>query len=164
MLVHEEYGIGRYPASPAGIPVGDCPACEGTLVRAGGAVTCLDCRTSHGLPAGATVLAESCDDCGLPLVRVARGEPFEVCIDRGCEPLLGRVRETFDRAWDCPDCGSDLRVLRRGGLLAGCERFPDCEAGFGIPDGVIEGTCDCGLPVFETGNGRRCLNAACAEG
>ena len=35
---HEEYGSASYPTSPAGVPVGDCPACDGRLVRSDGAV------------------------------------------------------------------------------------------------------------------------------
>ena len=157
---HDRHGAATYPASVAGHPVGDCPACEGALVRADGAVRCLDCGTGHGIPRDATVLAESCS-CGHPRMRVARGREFEVCVDRGCESLDAAVRAAFDREWDCPDCEGDLRVLRRGGLLAGCEHYPDCEVGWGIPAGTVDGTCDCGLPTFETGRGRRCLDTDC---
>lgn len=164
VLVHEEAGSAHYAASTAGIPVGACPDCEDALVRANGGVTCVGCDVRHGLPSGASVLGETCDDCDLPVVRVRRGAAFDVCVDRTCEPLVEAVRERFDREWDCPDCGEDLRVLRRGGLLAGCERYPDCEIGFAIPDGVVAGACDCGLPVFETENGQRCLDAGCERG
>jgi DNA topoisomerase-1 len=154
------YGFGRYPASTAGAPVGDCPDCEAALVHRGGEVRCLGCEERYGLPAGAALDAGTCD-CGLPRMRVERGEPFELCIDRSCESLDVAVRERFDRVWDCPDCGDDLRVLRKGGLLAGCDSYPDCEIGFAFPDGVLAGTCDCGLPAFETASGRRCLDATC---
>jgi len=161
--VHDEHGSARHPVSPAGVPVGDCPACAGALVLASGVVRCLDCGDRYSVPRDAAVLDETCPVCGLPRMRAERGEAFEVCIDRACESLDERVTEAFDREWDCPDCGSDLRVLRRGGLIAGCERYPDCDTGFGIPSGVVDGACDCGLPVFETPTGRRCLDAGCGH-
>jgi DNA topoisomerase-1 len=147
-------------ASAAGVPVGDCPDCGDRLVRARGDVSCPGCGARYGLPAGATVLEETCG-CGCPRLRVARGGEFEVCLDRDCESLDGRVREHFDRAFDCPACGGDLRVLRRGGLIFGCEGYPDCETSFAVPQGVHAGPCECGLPAFETGSGRRCLDSTC---
>jgi DNA topoisomerase-1 len=162
--VHETYGDDSYPVSAAGIPVGDCPDCGGSLVRDGGTVTCLDCRTDYGLPRDATILTAADDcDCGCPRMRVERGRAFEVCLDRDCESLDEAVRAAFDREWDCPNCDGDLRVLRRGGLLAGCEHYPDCETGWGIPTGAVVDECGCGLPVFETANGRRCLDSGCGR-
>jgi len=173
--VHDEHGSARHPVSRAGVPVGDCPDCarladagastdrSGTLVLARGTVTCHDCDESYSVPRDVAVIEETCDDCGLPLMRAERGAAFEVCLDRDCESLDERVREAFDRAWDCPesDCEGDLRILRRGGLIAGCEHYPDCDTGFGLPNGLLDGTCDCGLPVFETPTGRRCLDSGC---
>jgi DNA topoisomerase-1 len=160
--IHETFGEGRYPASTAGDPVGACPDCGSALVRADGDVACTDCGRRHGVPSDAAVMGERCD-CGLPRMAVERGERFEVCVDRGCESLDEAVRDAFDRAWDCPECPGDLRILRRGGLLAGCEHYPDCDVGFGIPRGTVAGTCDCGLPVFETESGRRCLDSTCSS-
>ncbi len=162
VVAHAEYGYAHYPATAAGVPVGDCPDCTGVLVRAGGEVTCTGCRVRYGLPSGAKVTERTCD-CGLPTMRVERGAPFEVCIDRECESLDAAVRERFDREWDCPACGGDLRVLRRGGLLAGCERYPDCETGFAIPDGTVVEECGCGLPRFDVGGAVRCLDTGCEE-
>ena len=156
---HTEFGFARYPATPTGTPVGTCPDCGGTLVHADG-VVCLGCDARYGLPRDATVVDETCT-CGLPKMRVERGAEFELCVDRACESLDEAVRERFDREWTCPNCGGDLRILRRGGLIAGCERYPDCETGFSIPVGVVAGECDCGLPRFETGDGTRCLDATC---
>jgi DNA topoisomerase-1 len=158
----ETYGFGRYPASTAGAPVGDCPDCDAALVHRGGDVRCLGCDASFGLPAGAQLTDRTCT-CGLPLMTVDRGETFELCIDRGCDSLDDAVRERFDGTWGCPECGAPLRVLRRGGLIAGCERYPDCETGFAIPAGTLDGDCACGLPAFETASGRRCLDATCSS-
>lgn len=160
IVSHAEYGLTRYPATPAGDPVGDCPDCRGALVRDGGTIRCLGCGAEYGIPRDATIADDRCG-CGLPRIRVERGASFEICIDRSCESLDEAVRERFDRAWDCSNCGGDLRILRRGGLIAGCERYPDCETGFAVPNGVVVGECDCGLPLFETRGGVRCLDATC---
>jgi len=161
VVSHRSAGWIRFPASTAGVPVGACPDCGSALVRTGGAVACLGCDREHGLPDGGQVLDAACDACGLPLVRVRRGAPIEVCLDRGCDPLAERVRDLYDRAWSCPDCDSDLRVIERGGLLLGCDAYPDCETAFSFPAGPVVGRCDCGLPVFRTGGGRRCLDGSC---
>ncbi len=163
VVSNTETGRASVPVTEAGVPVGKCPDCGEPLVRTGGDVLCLGCQDRYGLPAGATVAEETCDDCGLPLLRVDRGEAFTVCVDPACDPLADRVRERFDRAWTCPDCGSDLRIVRgRGGhLVAGCDAYPECETAFSIPAGVVVGECDCGLPVFETARGRRCLDGTC---
>lgn len=161
VVTHDEHGNARYPASAAGVPVGDCLDCPGTLVRASGGVTCTECSVRYGLPSDATVTGSRCDDCGLPTLRAERGRAFEVCLDRDCESLDDRVTDAFDREWNCPDCDGDLRILRRGGLLVGCENYPDCDTGFSLPTGVAVGECDCGLPVFETSTGHRCLDATC---
>ncbi len=162
--VHETYADDSYPLAEVGIPVGDCPDCDGRLVRDDGTVTCLDCRAAYGFPRDATIMTETEDcDCGCPRMRVRRGRAFEVCIDRECESLDEAVQRAFDREWACPNCDGDLRILRRGGLLAGCEHYPDCETGWGIPAGTVVDECDCGLPVFETAGGKRCLDSGCAE-
>jgi DNA topoisomerase-1 len=149
-----------HDVSAAGQPVGECPDCGGALVRTAGAVDCLGCGESHGIPRDATVLDEACG-CGRPRLRVERGRAFEVCLDRECESLDERVRAAFDREWGCPNCDAALRILRRGGLIAGCERYPECDTGFGLPAGEVVSECPCGLPVFDTGTGRRCLDPGC---
>jgi DNA topoisomerase-1 len=158
---HEMYGDATYPGSVAGTPVGTCSESDGTLVRARGKVVNITTGDSYGLPTGAVVLDDQCDDCGLPQIRVERGASFEVCLDRTCESLDVAVTEAFDRAWSCPDCGDDLRVLRRGGLIVGCDSYPSCETGFAFPDGVIVGMCECGLPEFRTKRDTRCLDSGC---
>ena len=163
LAAHDQDGFAAYPATAAGRPLGDCPVddCTGVLVRTdASAVGCVDCGDRYGVPADATIREERCS-CGLPRMRVERGLAFDVCIDRECESLDEAVHRAFDREWSCPDCESDLLILRRGGLIAGCERYPDCETGFVVPRGVVDGTCACGLPAFDTGSTRRCLDATC---
>jgi DNA topoisomerase-1 len=91
---------------------------------------------------------------------VSSAARFGVRLDRGCVSPDERVRAAFDREWDCATCGSDLRVLRCGGLVPGCEARPDCETGFAFPEGAHDGTCACGLPAFGTPGGRRYPDAA----
>jgi DNA topoisomerase-1 len=172
VTVHETSVDRAVRVSRVGTPVGACPGaddgnedgetepCGSVLVRSRGAVHCPDCGRRHGLPTGASVLDESCE-CGLPRLRVRRGSEFEVYLDRECGSVLDAVREVFDRAWAGPECGDDLRVLRRGRLLVGCDSHPECETVFSVPDGLAVGTCECGLPTFETGGGERCLNRGC---
>ncbi|ELY44069.1 hypothetical protein [Natronorubrum tibetense] len=165
IAAHDQDGFAHYPSSAAGTPVGHCPDCGGALVRSNG-VHCVGCGDRYGVPRDATIREEQCDcDCGLPRMRVERGLAFNVCLDRSCESLDDAVREAFDREWDCPEsnCDGDLRILRRGGLIAGCEHYPDCDTGFAVPAGVVDGECGCGLPTFETKSGTRCLDATCEE-
>jgi DNA topoisomerase-1 len=153
--------LSRSPTSEAGVPVGACPDCGGALARTCGAVTCTDCTSRYAIPTDATVLEETCGDCGLPRMRVARGATFEVCVDRRCESLDAAVADRFDGIWACPDCEAPLHLKRRGGLLACCSAYPECDTAFALPDGVVAGACDCGLPRFETSRGGRCLDAKC---
>ena len=152
----------RLPASPAGSPVSDCPSCGGTLVDASGEIYCLGCRVAYGLPSGATLREESCA-CGLPTMRIERGDVFDLCIDRECEPMEEAIAERFDRKWSCPDstCTGTLRVLRRSRLIVGCSAYPDCEVAYTLPNGVIDGHCSCGLPRFANESGLRCLDSSC---
>ncbi|WP_313693143.1 topoisomerase DNA-binding C4 zinc finger domain-containing protein [Halorarum halobium] len=151
-----------FPASAGGSPVGECPDCGNPMVRTGGDVVCLGCEERYGLPSGATVTDGTCEDCGLPTMRVARGEQFELCIDYACDSLADHVREALDGAYDCPDCGESLRVVEhRGRTFLGCDAHPDCETSFSIPAGETVGTCVCGLPLFETSTGVRCLDGTC---
>jgi len=162
LAANEAVSVTRHDATAAGLPAGNC-RCGGSLVRADGRARCLDCAETYGLPRDAAVTDDACE-CGLPRIAVARGEAFDLCLARDCEhsrSLDDAVRGAFDRVWDCPECGADLRVIRRGGLMLGCERYPDCETGFAFPAGTVEATCDCGLPVIETGSGHRCVDSTC---
>lgn len=153
------------PGSPAGRPIEVCPECSGPLVAVRDAIHCVSCHERYGLPSGATVIDERCT-CGLPIMRVERGETFELCIDRSCDPLDTRIAERFDGVWSCPetDCHGTLRVIRRGGLLLGCDRYPDCDTAYRFPVGTLDGHCGCGLPRFATNGQSRCLDATCQSG
>ncbi len=156
-------GFESFDVSDAGVPVGTCPDCAGPLVRVRGEIACLDCEESYGLPAGATVLDSECDDCGLPLMGVDRGERFECCVDYACESLSAVVRERFDEEWNCPDCGSPLRVRSPDGrIFLGCDDYPDCETSFSFPSGIVVDDYECGLPRFRTASGERCLDGGCS--
>ncbi|UPV75747.1 endonuclease NucS [Halorussus limi] len=160
----------RHGATPAGPETGTCPDCDGTLVRARGAVTCLDCSAEYGLPRDATTLDSTCE-CGLPRMTVERGARFELCVDRECEQLDEAVRERFDREWSCPECGGDLRVLRERTLFLGCGNYPECEATFALPERKVVGSCECGLPRVRgddsddsaRADDSRCLDPDCTE-
>jgi DNA topoisomerase-1 len=154
-----EVTVTEHEVSDAGVPVGSC-RCGGQLVRSNSDVSCLDCGGRYSLPAGARTTESTCS-CGLPRFRVERGADFELCLDYECGSLLDAVSERFDGNWNCPKCDGDLRILRRGGLIAGCENYPDCDTGFALPEGVVLGECDCGLPRFEMDDGERCLDTTC---
>jgi DNA topoisomerase-1 len=156
-----EATLSRHPVSRAGPTVGACPDCDGALVRAGGAVACLDCDREHGVPEDAAVRETTCPDCGLPTMAVERGVAVEVCVDRACDPLVEALRERVGGEWACPACSGDLELVQQGRLLAGCEHYPDCETAYTLPRGTRTGECDCGLPRFETAGGERCLDARC---
>jgi DNA topoisomerase-1 len=160
---HELTGQATYPIDEAGVPVGTDPETGAPLVRSGGSVRNLESQREYALPAGASVQERACPECGLPTIRIERGEVFEICLDPACDPLLERIRERFDEEWTCPDCGSPLRIFRsnQGPILAGCTGYPECETAFSIPSGVVVDECSCGLPVFETERGQRCLDGSC---
>lgn len=151
--------VAEFPVSVAGPAVGTCPSCGETMVRAAGEVTCLGCGAAYPLPRTATVTDSTCDSCGLPRIAVTRGTDFSVCLDRGCEPIDAAVKAEFGGEWDCPTCGTDLEIDRARTLGAQC---PNCETHYPITDGTVEGTCDCGLPWFETEHGGRCLDPECS--
>ena len=153
-----------YNVSAAGIPVGTCHECDGPLVRTRDEIQCLDCEERYGLPSGARVIDSTCESCGLPKIQVDRGDRLELCVDYQCGSLSAAVRERFDGQWDCPDCGSPLRVRSPDGrIFLGCEAYPDCETSFSFPSGRIVDGCGCGLPRFETASGERCLNSECRQ-
>ena len=155
---HETSVDVRIPVSPAGEAAGPCPDCAGALVTRSGTLACTDCDREHALPAGATVLDTACE-CGLARVEVTRGVTIEVCADRACEPLDAAIEAELDRRFDCPDCGRDMRVVRAGGLLLGCDGYPDCDVSVPLPNEACDGVCDCGLPTVDG----RCLDATCAS-
>ncbi|MFB6110809.1 MAG: DUF91 domain-containing protein [Halodesulfurarchaeum sp.] len=152
--------VAAFPATAAGPRVGTCPDCGAGLVRAAGAVTCLGCGAAFALPRDATITDATCADCGLPTISVRRGADLTVCLDRRCDPIDEAVRDRFDGEWECPTCGTALRITRNRTLEASCAT---CEAQYPIPYGTASGACACGLPWFETDRGGRCLDPDCAE-
>lgn len=169
---------GHYPIGGAGRPLGRCPSCDGALVDRGGAVACVHCGVEHGYPDDATIRAQTPGNsathtaggdadtpgtcaCGLPKMRIERGAVIDCCVDRNCERLDAHVRDHLDREHDCPACDGALVVERERGLFLACEHRPDCDTAFYVPSGVEDGTCNCGLPAFALGSGRRCLDATC---
>ncbi|MFC6615859.1 topoisomerase DNA-binding C4 zinc finger domain-containing protein [Halopenitus salinus] len=162
VVANEVAAVRDVPVTTAGTPVGDCPDCASPLMRSAGTVSCTGCGSRYGLPRDATVTERTCGDCGLPLLRVERGEVLSVCLDVYCDSLADAVAERFDRVWSCPDCGSDLRVQQATGrVFLGCGEYPDCDTTFSFPSGVVVDDCPCGLPVFETPDARRCLDGTC---
>ncbi|MES3160044.1 MAG: endonuclease NucS [Halorubrum sp.] len=162
-IVAEEATASRgLPITEAGIPVGTCPDDDGPLVRSRGDVVCLDCERRWGLPAGASVTDATCETCGLPKIRVERGEPFHLCLDASCDPMDAAVTDRFDRVWDCPDCDGELTVQSAPGrVYLACEHDTACGTTFSIPSGTVVDECGCGLPLFETATGRGCLDRTC---
>ncbi|ERG95977.1 topoisomerase DNA-binding C4 zinc finger domain-containing protein [Haloquadratum walsbyi] len=162
IIGHEVTGRAEYPATEAGTPVGTHPKTGESLVQTSDIIFGTDSDIKYPLPTGATVQDESCETCGLPMIEVTAGERFRICLDRNCESLDDAVRERFEDEWTCPDCGSPMQIIRRRGrLLVGCSGYPTCESAFAIPTGVVVDTCPCGLPVFKTSQGQRCLDGTC---
>ena len=152
----------QLPGTAAGTPIGDCPDCGGQLVDVGDAVHCVSCRSRYGIPRDATIIDSQCS-CGKPMMRIERGEVFDLCIDRDCEPMAEAIADRFDGIWSCPDstCDGSLRVIHRGQLLLGCDQYPNCEMSFRFPTGRIDGHCNCGLPRFRSSDGSQCLDRSC---
>ncbi|MFB6113465.1 MAG: DUF91 domain-containing protein [Halodesulfurarchaeum sp.] len=148
----------EFPVTSAGDPIGTCPECDTTMVRSRGQVTCLGCGEEYPLPRDATVTGEPCDTCGLPSIRVDRGAPIEVCLDRECQSIDEAVSEHFDGEWRCPTCETPLEIRRERTLGVAC---PRCETHYPIPTGTVNGTCSCGLPRFDVGEETRCLDPEC---
>lgn len=155
---HQDEARTSFPASPSGSEVGVCPHCERVLVRSAGAIICTGCLTRWGLPRDATIIDETCSQCGLPEITVERGAEFQVCVDYACDPLDTAVADRFDGAWACPDCTARMTIQRSGTLQAVCA---DCGADYTIPAGTHVGPCTCGLPKFQTERGTRCLDSGC---
>ncbi|SDJ68138.1 DNA topoisomerase-1 [Halovenus aranensis] len=62
-------------------------------------------------------------------------EPIQGIAGRCTTVFEESQHEEFNGVWNCPNCDGSLRVLRRGGLLLGCENYPACETGFSLPAG-----------------------------
>jgi DNA topoisomerase-1 len=104
------------------------------------------------------VLEETCSTCGRPQMAVERGARFQLCVDPTCEPLDEAVAERFDGTWDCPDCSSPLTVDGTPAVALTCGA---CGLDHPLPHGRTTGACACGLPLFDTPAGIRCLDGTC---
>ena len=99
-------------------------------------------------------------------MRIERGDVFELCVDRSCEPMDAVLASHLDGEWSCPadDCEGELRVIRRRRLFLGCDQYPDCDTAFEFPTGMLDGHCGCGLPRFRDQGEVECLDASCTTG
>ncbi|WP_224448371.1 endonuclease NucS domain-containing protein [Haloprofundus salilacus] len=78
----------------------------------------------------------------------------------GCPDCGGALIQTGGDV-RCLDCEATYSLPAGAAVLAGCDDYPACDMAFTIPAGVVVDDCDCGLPVFETARGRRCLDGTC---
>ncbi len=73
--------------------------------------------------------------------------------------LLAAMKSTDERENDlgpCPDCGSNLRIIRMkmGKQFIGCSGYPNCKRGFPLPQGayitILKKKCkDCGMATVK---------------
>lgn len=141
--------------------VGQCKRCGSSLRRVDNVITC-DCGAIYKLPAGADLADKKCS-CGLPKFKL-KLLGVDVCVDRQCENMDDIIAAAFaTHKFTCPHCGSPLIVVRRRGLVVGCERYYDgCKTAFLLPSNAsITGRCTCGLPRLQLKTKARCLDTTC---
>ncbi|MGZ7207155.1 MAG: DEAD/DEAH box helicase [Halobacteriota archaeon] len=141
--------------------VGHCKRCGGSLRHVDNVIAC-DCGALYKLPAGADLALTTCS-CGLPKFTL-KLLGVDVCVDRQCENMDDIITAAFaHHKFTCPRCGSSLTVVRRRGLIAGCERYYDgCKTAFLLPaNASITGRCTCGLPRLQLKTKARCLDTTC---
>jgi len=143
------------------LSIGRCKCCGGSLRRIENVITC-DCGVVYKLPNGVELAQNPCS-CGLPKFKL-KLFGVDVCVDRQCENMdevIGRQFAASD--FTCPKCGGPLIVVRRKGLIAGCERYYEgCKTAFLLPpNATIIGRCACGLPRLQLKIKARCLDTKC---
>ncbi|MDD1721408.1 MAG: DEAD/DEAH box helicase [Euryarchaeota archaeon] len=141
--------------------VGHCKRCGGSLRRVDNVITC-QCGVIYKLPAGADLAHTTCS-CGLPKFKL-KLLGVDVCVDRQCENMDDIIAAAFaNHKFTCPRCESSLTVVRRRGLIVGCERYYDgCKTAFLLPaNASITGRCTCGLPRLQLKTKARCLDTTC---
>ena len=149
--------VTREPAPSAG----RCKHCGGSLRRVENVITC-DCGVVYKLPSGVELTQDQCN-CGLPKFKL-KLFGADVCVDRQCENMDEVIAEQFAASnFSCPKCGGPLIVVRRKGLIAGCERYYEgCKTAFLLPpSATIIGRCACGLPRLQLKTKTRCLDTKC---
>ncbi|MGZ4915880.1 MAG: hypothetical protein ACXV45_04345, partial [Halobacteriota archaeon] len=143
------------------ITIGHCKRCGGSLRHVDNVIAC-DCGVVYKLPAGADLTDRKCT-CGLPKFKL-KLLGIDVCVDRQCENMDAIIAAAFvTRKFTCPRCGGPLTVVRRKGLIVGCERYYDgCKTAFLLPsNATITGRCTCGLPRLQLKTKARCLDTSC---
>lgn len=93
-----------------------------------------ECKTTYSLPFNATVLKESCEKCGLPIISFGKqSQPKKACLDPDC----GKENKPNEMkvVGKCPECGKNLMIRSgRYGDFIGCEGFPKCRFTSSIED------------------------------
>ncbi len=148
-------------ASETAVTVGHCKKCGGSLRHIDNVIAC-DCGAIYKLPAGADLTRTMCS-CGLPKFKL-KLLGVDVCVDRSCENMDALIAAAFANCkFTCPRCGSSLTVVRRRGLVVGCERYYDgCKTAFLLPaNASVTGRCACGLPRLQLKTKARCLDTTC---
>jgi DNA topoisomerase-1 len=87
-----------------------------------------------------------------------------VCVDRQCERIEDVIARHFATSnFVCPRCHSPLSVVRRKGIIVGCNDYYDgCKTAFLLPmNATIVGRCKCGLPKLQLKTKMRCLDTKC---
>ncbi|MFX0091436.1 MAG: DEAD/DEAH box helicase [Candidatus Hodarchaeota archaeon] len=130
-------------------------------------VVCSNCSENYKIPTKSQLIEEECERCGLPMVAISQLYSLKVCINRTCQNMDDIVRTRFENeGYQCPNCQSPLKVIRRRGLIAGCTNYYDrqqpCKTAFSLPrNSLIVDRCICGLPFIQLKTKSRCLNTAC---
>ncbi len=157
--------------------VGKCPECGGDLRvkrsnKTGGSFIGCDnypkCTKLFPLTTtrGITPTDEKCPECGLAMIGTkSREKVYLNCIDPDCKSNEGRFL-----VGKCPNCGSDLRIMKARKQFIGCSNYPECRTSYPLPQraGIrtTDNRCDvCGLPMVSIPLGKRrilsCIDMNC---
>ncbi len=107
---------------------------------------------------------KKCAECGLPVISTSKGKYFS-CIDPKC-----KSNEKRYVVGKCPECGSDLRIMKARKQFVGCSGYPKCRTSYPLPQkiGVLptDKKCSqCGLPMISVPLGKRrllsCIDMNC---
>ncbi len=157
--------------------VGKCPECGGDLRvkksrKTGGSFIGCDgypnctklfpITTTYGI----TPTDEKCTECGLSMIGTkSGGKVYLSCIDPKC-----KSNESKYLVGPCPNCGSDLRIMKARKQFIGCSNYPKCRTSYPLPQRAGIKTTDnkcnaCGLPMVSIPLGKRrllgCIDMNC---